>query len=94
MKYKLRDGIVTVSVCGTRLLIPTRKASEDCPGIATLSLFDRLIISQINKGLSVEELYQFFADISFRPVTDVRAQVDAFIDTFVSKGFLVPDEDS
>ena len=94
MKYKLIDGVAFVSVCGVQLLVPTRKASEVCRDIATLSLFDRLMLKLIREGKTVDELYKTFSELTFRPVDAVKPHIDKFIDIFVSKGFLVPDEDS
>lgn len=94
MEYKPREGIVKVSVCGVNLLVPTRRASEDCPNIATLSLLESIFWSQLCRGKTVEDSCAFYAGLTFKPVEEARPVVESFFERLAEKGFVVPAEES
>ncbi len=92
MEYKPREGIVRVMVCGVSLLVPTRRASEECPNIATLSMLEDMFWFQLAKGRSMEEICTFYSKMSFKPIDDARPAVEGFFERLYEKGFVVAAE--
>lgn len=92
MEYKPREGIVKVSVCGVTLLVPTRRASEECPNIATLSMIESIFWSQLSKGKTVEDCCSFYSGLTFKPIEEARPVVEGIFERLAEKGFVVPAE--
>jgi len=94
MEYKPREGIVKVRVCGVHLLVPTRRASEECPNIATLSLIEAIFWSQLQMGKTMEESCRFYAGLTFKPMDEAREFVEGFFERLAEKGFVIPADES
>ena len=93
MNYKPRDGIIFVSICDAFLLVPTRKASEECPHIATLSMLEAIFWKQLSKGKTVAEISELYSHIAFLTLEEARIKVDGILSRLCSKGFLLPVEE-
>ncbi len=94
MEYKPREGIVKVNVCGVNLLVPTRRASEECPSIATLSFIESIFWNRLCRGKTVEDTCAFYSGMTFKPIEEARPFVVGFFERLAEKGFVIPAEES
>ena len=92
MKYRVRPGLVLVTVCGVALLVPTRSASEQFPEVVPLSFLQIAIWEGMSKPLPMEKLYLAFQMLLKKPEDETRAFVDAQLDTLYQKGVLIPND--
>ena len=79
MQYVTRPGVEVIKVCGTRLLVPDRDASEYCPYIVRLSALMAADWGALKRGVPVENLYKAHAILRHKPVEEVREGVDLFL---------------
>jgi hypothetical protein len=93
MKLVTRPGIVHVSICGVRLLIPTRAASEQCPHMLRLNLLTTMIWNGLDKGKSPEEIKNAIRILTKRPEQDVDNLWVRTVNSLLEKGFLIRVED-
>ena len=93
MKLITRPGIVPVTICGVRLLIPTRAASEECPHMLRLNLLTTMIWNGLEKGKSPEEIRQALQILTKKPDQDVDALWERTVGGLLDKGFLIRVED-
>lgn len=56
MKYKIRDGIVMETVCGTSLLIATLAARKYCPYVMRLNEASAYIWNMLFAGMERDEM--------------------------------------
>lgn len=56
MNYKIRDGIVMETVCGTSLLIATLEARKHCPYIMQLNEASAYIWKMLFDGKTIDEM--------------------------------------
>lgn len=89
MKYKPLDGIVLTQICGKSYLIPTRKASQQCPSVIGLSLAGKIMWETIVKGDSIDDTIKVLVILLKKPEETVRKMADKFFDSLYKKGFLV-----
>lgn len=92
MEYKPREGIERVIVCGVSLLVPTRRASEECPNIATITMLESMFWRQLVNGKSFEEICAFYSGLTFKPMEAARPVVGGFFERLAEKGFVIPVE--
>lgn len=94
MEYKPREGIVKTKICGATLLVPTRRASEKCPHIATLTMLEDMFWHLLCGGKTVEEICAFYSGVTFKPIEEARPVVEGFFGRLCEKGFIVPVEEN
>ena len=92
MKYKIRPGIVKAKICGSHYLIPTRKASEECPQILRLSLLT-LASWELLEEDRKQDIYRVYEILTKQPADEVRQTVDRMLSDLCAKGFLIEAED-
>ena len=93
MNYRLRDGVARVSVCGAMLLVPSRAASEYCPGILRVNFTQRVIWMTLERGQDLAYAASALAKFSFKTVEEIQPKVDEALEKLVSYGFLIAEED-
>ncbi len=93
MKLITRSGIVPVSICGVRMLIPTRAASEACPHMLRLNLITAMIWNGIEKGAREDEIKNAIGVLTKKPAEDVDALWEGIVNGLVDRGFLLRVED-
>lgn len=93
MTLVIRPGIVQVSICGVRLLIPTRAASEQCPHMLRLNLLTTMIWNGMDKGKSPEEIKKAIRILTNKPEQDVDALWERTVNRLLEEGFLIRDVD-
>lgn len=93
MKLVARPGIVPVTICGVRFLIPTRAASEECPHIQKLSLITALIWSCYEKNMPEQNIREAIGVLTKRDDPEVDELWKRAVEGFVEKGFLIRVED-
>jgi hypothetical protein len=95
-QYKVRPGIVKTEICGVRLLVPTRQASEACPGVLRLSMMTdfawTLLCNTEDPGEAVEKIRKVVALLSKAPDDVVIERVDRLLSGLCEKGFLIETE--
>ena len=93
MRLITRPGIVFATICGVRLLIPTRAASESCPNIFQLNLISAIIWGSIEKNLPVDEAKKAIKALTKKTEEEVDALWDSTVQAFLERGYLIPAED-
>ena len=92
MVYKTRPGIEIIHVCGTHLLIATWSTCDVCPHVMQLTKGAAFTWSLLQKGKTLDVITRLLAESSHSPVAEVREQLDALIETFVTNGYLLADD--
>ena len=91
MKYSIRKGIVTETVCGRILLIATLEAREHCPYLVELNEASSYIWQRLAAGETPESIaLSAAADFSF-PAEQAKETVDTFISQLVKQNYLIPE---
>lgn len=91
MNYTTRPGVALVTVCGVKLLIADRKASEFCPQPLRLKISGAVIWGFLEKG-RMEDIDTFYSILSKKSPEEVREKVDGFLHDLCEKGFLIAGE--
>lgn len=94
--YKIRPGIVKTEICGVRLLVPTRAASEECPHILRLNMiydFTWSILTKADGDEGVENVRKMIALLSKAPDDVVEEKVNQLLSGLCEKGFLIETEE-
>ena len=92
MRYRIRPGIVKAKICGSQYLIPTRKASEECPQILRLSLLT-IASWELIENHREQDIYRVYEILTKKPEDEVRKTVDQMLSDLCAKGFLIEAED-
>ena len=96
-QYRIRPGIYKVSICGSRFLIPTRKASEECPSILKMNVMQDLSWDILEKNTFDEartKLIKMLLLLTKTSEEKASERVDHMIDSLYHMGFLVLTEES
>ena len=91
MNYKTRKGIVSIKVCGTRLLIPASEAAPYCPKVYKLSFLSGAIWDMLENEKSMNEIYSIFQKLLKANDSEVRIKVDSIINNFKELGYILID---
>ena len=95
MNYQCHEGIVLTKMMGKWILIPTRKASIDCPGIIELSLPSAMIWALVSKKRPMADIYKIHKIFFKKEPEESKESTDLFLKELCDKGYLkVVNEDS
>ncbi len=89
MKYSCRPGIVLSKICGVWLLIPTREASEHCPGILHLTLPSVFVWGMLEKGKSERDMCKALSILMHKDEDAMQDVLHSIIQSFLKKGALI-----
>ena len=90
MDYTPRPGIVCLSLCGMKVLTPSRIASQNCKSILPLNLFGSIVWSAIEKDDPVEKILELSRIFSKKSDTELLDRIQDFCEMLREKGFVVP----
>ena len=93
MKYRPREGVVLINLCGTFLLVPTRAASEACPGILTIPVIEVIVWRWMEKGKEYAEILDVLAKFAMKKPEEMQGYLDKILNKLYEKGFLVAAEE-
>ncbi len=95
MAYRPRPGVALISLCGERVLVPTRQLSEVCTRIRPLSFGGLVIWHGLERGLSNERLRDACNMFLRKSEEEATAYIEKTIRMLCDDGFLieVPDGD-
>ncbi len=95
MAYRPRPGVALISLCGTKVLVPTRQISEVCTRIRPLSFVGLVIWRGLENGYSVERLSKACSMFFRESEEEAAAYIEKTIRMLCDDGFLieVPDGD-
>ncbi len=93
MNYRLREGVARVSICGAMLLVPSRAASEFCPGVMRINFTQRAIWMTLEKGQTMDDVAKVLSALYLKQPEDIWPKLQSEIDKLVSYGFLIAEED-
>ena len=95
-QYEVRPGIVKTEICGVRLLVPTRQASEACPGVLRLNMIAdfawTILCKTDDPGEAVEKIRKVVALLSKAPDDVVIKRVERLLSELCERGFLIETE--
>ena len=89
MDYRIRDGIVMETICGTSLLIATLEATQHCPYVAQLNEASAYIWKMLFDNKSFEEMTVMISkdfDISEKEAADT---LGGFLTQLKEQNYLV-----
>ena len=92
MNYLPKKGIVLVKICDAYLLIPTRAASESCPGIASISGFEAILWRQMEKGAGYEDLLDLLSKFTMQPKEEAALRLEPMLKRLLESGFLAEED--
>lgn len=93
MRYVTRPGVVLTKICGTRLLVPDRQASEFCPYVIRLTLLWASTWEALQKGNSLEKICKAHSILTHVSEEEAKIKLDVFLAKMTEKGFLIQEEE-
>ena len=93
MNYRARPGIVLTKVCGVYLLVPTRAASEHCPGILRLPLPLLFLWLGIRNGVGYEQFWPVFQGLLRKSESESKELVDRSLQKLYEAGYLIAEDE-
>lgn len=94
MNYSCRPGIVMTKICGVWLLIPTREASEQCPGVIRLTLPSVIFWGMLEKNKTQEDMSHAFKILTHKTDEEIQKMIDSMLDSFLKKNLLIAEDDA
>ena len=89
MKYKPRPGIVSVSICGAFLLIPTREVYNVCNSALRLPIIWGVVYEMMREPIEEQKIRALICGLKRRPESEIRERFDRFCEELWEKGFLI-----
>lgn len=89
MIYKPRDGVVLISVCGAKLLIPDRNASKYCKNGKRLSFLSLLVWTTIKENRDIDYPVSLLMELTHKSSDKCQSLVQKQIEQFLEGGFIV-----
>lgn len=89
MSYKIRDGIVMETICGTSLLIATLEATKYCPYVMQLNEASAYIWRMLFDGKSMEEMTVLAARDFEITEEEARETLNSFLQGLAEQNYLI-----
>ena len=95
MAYRPRPGVALITLCGAKVLVPTRQLSGICSRVRPLSFVGVLIWQGLERGFSDERLCEACRMILRKSDEETAAYIEKTVRMLCDDGFLieVPDGD-
>ena len=91
--YRLREGIVLTNVCGTPLLVATRKLWEEKLPIRRIPKGVALAIPMLSKGVSLQGIVSFMVMLSkTKDQTELSKKLTLELEKLCQEGYLIKTE--
>ncbi len=94
MDYIPRPGIVCASICGRRVLIPSRQASDACRSIFQLYGPYNVVWNGIEKDLPLEKVLEVYAIFSKLDPEEQKRRIENCCQKLLEAGFILPKPES
>lgn len=92
MRYKIRNGLVIETVCGTSLLIATLEARKHCPYVMRLNEASAYIWKLLFEGKTLDEMTALAAkDFELSPA-EARETLTGFLASLIEQNYLMAEE--
>lgn len=91
MNYKIREGIVMETLCGTSLLIATLEARKYCPYVMQLNEASAYIWQMLFDGKTYEEMIKRAAEDFEISVEQAGETIESFLSDLIEKKYLIPE---
>lgn len=92
MNYKIRDGIVMETVCGTSLLIATLEARKYCPYVMQLNEASVYICKMLLEGKTLDEMAALAAKDFEISSAEAYATLNDFLSSLMEQNYLIMEE--
>lgn len=89
MNYRVCPGIVLTKVCGVYLLVPTRAASERCPGILRMPLPLLFLWLGVKNGVAYERFSPMIQGLLRKSESEAKELVDRSLQKLHEAGYLI-----
>lgn len=90
MEYTPRPGIVCLSLCGMKVLTPSRVASRDCKSILPLNFFGAIVWNAIEKDEPVEKVLELSRIFSKKTDPELLDRIQDYCEMLREQGFVLP----
>ena len=88
MKYKTKDEIVHIHVCGEHILVATRTLWPDVKLIRHIPKSTALCWDMLSKGLEDEKIIAFLIALTRRPQTEIQEKLSKLWKDLYEAGYL------
>lgn len=92
MNYKIRDGIVMETVCGTSLLIATLEARKYCPYVMQLNEASVYIWKMLLDGKTLDEMTALATKDFEISSAEAYATLNGFLSSLMEQNYLIMEE--
>ena len=88
--YKLRDGVVLISIQGVNILAADKKAREYCPYMKKINETGAVLWKLLEEKKSPEEILRIFMDTyEIEDIDQVKHDIDDSLDYLRNNGYMV-----
>ena len=89
MDYLPRPGIVCVRLCGKRVLVPSRMASDACQTVLPLNMSGFMIWNAIENDDPPEKLLELYGAFSRLDPEVQKTRIEEFCQRLLELGFVI-----
>ena len=93
MKYKVREGIVLIHVCGEHLLVASRAVWPEVKMIRHLPKVTAMCWDLLSKGADEKKIAMFIATLMKKPLPEVEEKLALLWEELYKAGYLVKNEE-
>lgn len=93
MNYKIRDGLVLETLCGTSLLIATLEARKYCPYVMQLNEASAYIWKMLFDGKTPAEMAELAANDFEISVKEAAETIKKFLSELTEQNYLIVEDE-
>lgn len=89
MKYKIRDGVVPVSICGVDLLVPSNEIWTEVNQIKVLSKIDKIMIKTLvekHDPVLTKRIFSIF--VKNKSEKEIENIIKDKIESLIAEGYI------
>ena len=92
-KYKSREGIHIIELCGEHLIVAERKLWDTCPSMQMMNGFGLLLWGMLEKGTNEDAMVHVLTTITKQQENLVREGVVNYLDALLKNGYILEVEE-
>ena len=92
MDYRIRPGIVLISICDEHILVATREAREFCTYVQQINAAAAYYWKLLEQGMAINDIVKKAAEHFGIPEIIVLINVNKFMDKLETAGYLIKED--
>lgn len=92
MKYKPKEGIVHIQVCGEHLLVSTRSLWPDVKMFRHIPKSTALCWDMLSKGVDDQKIAAFLTLLSRHSKEEIQEKLDDLLEKLLAQGYLTMED--